>query len=1135
MIALSSLPDSAQPKTIFLKNAPKPQTIRIPHAKGGSFAGLASNGTTRKISLEPPEIHVAPVFKDEKGDIVKDRNGHSFTLGDGGISNFTTYTTDDGLALDAISSSCIDHFGNIWFGTNGGGASRYDGKSFTNFTTTQGLTSNNVYSIFEDKKGNLWLGTFGGGVSRYDGRSFTTFTTTQGLAGNNVLSITEDKKGNLWFGTFGGGASRYDGKSFTNFSTGQGLASNNLYCIEEDKNGNLWFGTDGGGVSRYDGRSFVTFTTKQGLADNTIRCICADKAGNTWFGTEGGGVSRYDGKSFTTFTTSQGLANNTVRSIAEDREGNIWFGTDNGGISRYDGKSFVTFTISQGLSDDTVRSITEDHGGNIWFGTDGGGVSRYNGKSFVIYTASQGLANNTVRSIAEDKNGYHWFATDGGISRYDGHSFTTFTVNQGLASNYVWSILEDKNGNLWFGTEEGGVSRYDGQSFTTFTTEQGLTNNTVWSIATDAAGNLWFGTDGGGVSRFDGQSFTTYTTDQGLTNNTVKCILVDRDQNLWFGTEGNGVSRFDGKTFTNYTTSQGLVNNNIVCITEDNAGNLWFGTEGGGISLLTAQNKRFNPQAATPASLFKNFITDDGLPDNFATQIVEANDSMLYIGTNYGICELFRNTTGWKVGRVFNSATGFPVKDVNVGQNTLFKDSQSAIWIATGSDKTALVRFDPKTVRKSPHPPRTIIQRVRVGEAAVNWYGVSNANHAGAPADSATVVQQEIMTFGKLISDRERDSLHRKYAGVRFDSIPAFYPLPVNLQLPYWNNSVSIDFVAVETGVNFLVRYQYILEGYSRDWSPVTDKTSAIFGNINEGEYTFSLKARSPEGIWSEPVTYRFTVLPPWWRTWWAYVLYLLFFMWALRIFSKYRERALLERQKMLEETVEIRTAEVVAEKHALEKEKQRSDELLLNILPEEVAEELKLKGSAAARQFESVTVMFTDFKGFTQMAEKLTPAELVAEIDECFKAFDHIITKYDIEKIKTIGDSYMCAGGLPVANLTNATDIVNAALEIQAFILQHGEQRKKTGKEPFEIRIGIHTGPVVAGIVGIKKFAYDIWGDTVNIASRMESSGEPGKVNISGSTYELVKDRFDCVYRGKVQAKHKGEIDMYFVGRPIR
>lgn len=217
-------------------------------------------------------------------------------------------------------------------------------------------------------------------------------------------------------------------------------------------------------------------------------------------------------------------------------------------------------------------------------------------------------------------------------------------------------------------------------------------------------------------------------------------------------------------------------------------------------------------------------------------------------------------------------------------------------------------------------------------------------------------------------------------------------------------------------------------------------------------------------------------------------------------------------------------------QRNKIRKEKQRSEELLLNILPEEVADELKKKGSAEAQQIDEVTVLFTDFKGFTQLAEKLTPKELVAEINECFSAFDYIVEKYNVEKIKTIGDAYMAAGGLPTANNTHAKDVIYAALEIQLFMENFKAKKIAANELFFEIRIGIHTGPVVAGIVGVKKFAYDIWGDTVNTASRMESSGEVGKVNISGATFDLVKDLFKCEYRGKIKAKGKGEIDMYFV-----
>jgi adenylate cyclase len=216
--------------------------------------------------------------------------------------------------------------------------------------------------------------------------------------------------------------------------------------------------------------------------------------------------------------------------------------------------------------------------------------------------------------------------------------------------------------------------------------------------------------------------------------------------------------------------------------------------------------------------------------------------------------------------------------------------------------------------------------------------------------------------------------------------------------------------------------------------------------------------------------------------------------------------------------------------KKIIENEKDRSDKLLLNILPYETAEELKQKGSASPKEYEMVSVLFTDFKGFTSIAENMTAEQLVAELDHCFLEFDLIIDKYNIEKIKTIGDSYMCAGGIPIANTSNPVDVVLAALEIQAYMDRLKSDRLASGKESWELRLGVHTGKVVAGVIGKNKFAYDIWGDTVNVASRMESSGAPGKVNISGTTYELVKDLFNCTYRGRIQAKNKGEIDMYFV-----
>jgi class 3 adenylate cyclase len=244
------------------------------------------------------------------------------------------------------------------------------------------------------------------------------------------------------------------------------------------------------------------------------------------------------------------------------------------------------------------------------------------------------------------------------------------------------------------------------------------------------------------------------------------------------------------------------------------------------------------------------------------------------------------------------------------------------------------------------------------------------------------------------------------------------------------------------------------------------------------------------------------------------------------------KQQLLENRKEELEKEVAVRTTEVMQQKAKIEQqhedlksEKKKSDDLLLNILPAEVAEELKQTGTTKAQHFDHVTVLFTDFVNFTQISEQLSPEELVQELHECFRAFDDIMERNGLEKIKTIGDAYLAVSGMPVANERHAYNAVKAGLEIVDFILNRSSDRRS-----FEVRVGINSGELVAGIVGVKKFAYDIWGDTVNMASRMESNSESGRVNISENTHGLVLNDFTFTYRGKINAKNKGEVDMYFV-----
>jgi len=827
--------------------------------------------------------------------------------GFGGVGNFTNYNTENGLPMSSISSSLIDKNGNLWFGTSGAGVCRYDGKSFTTYTTEQGLANNNLLSIYEDNKGNLWFGTNGGGVSCYNGKFFKTFSKENGLGNNNVYSICQDKKGNFWFSTDAAGISHFDGKTFTIYNQAQGLPSGMVWSIIEDKKGNVWFGTDTTGLCRFDGKKFTTFTKKDGLATNAAYRVYEDRKGNIWI-SNGAAISRFDGKLFTTYTVADGLPNYVVNCILEDKKGVMWFGTA-GGLCYFNGKSFITYTEDQGLAHDEVTTINEDGTGNLWLGTNGGGISRFDGKSFISYTTKQGLANNCVWSIVEDKSGLLWFGTYiNGLSRFDRKSFTNYSESQALVNYDIACIIEDRKQNLWLGSYGGGLSMFDGKKLTAYSTKQGFSNNFITYILQDQKENFWIGTYGGGINYFDGKTITIYDDKQGLSNNYINTICKDKKGNFWFGTDGGGINCFipengtKGAHFKSYTKDDGLAHNSIHCFLLDKDGNLWMGT-GGGLTRFDGIN-------------FTNYTISDGLSDNFVTQLLQDSAGRIFVGSNWGISVI----VGWNgthpIIENYNKRTGYPIKDVNIGQGALYLDRQGIVWAGTGDDKTALVRFDYNAVNRNPNPLKLVIQNIKINEENVSWYSIAPNDFK---IDTTTIYQQEMIALGKIQTESERKNKKKYFFGIHFDSILPYYPIPINLVLPYSHNHITFEFSAIEPSKPLLVKYQYKLEGYDESWSPLSNKTYAVYGNVQEGTYTFTLKAQSANGVWSNPITYTFKVLPPWYRTIWAYFGYIVFIFTVLYTGIKLYTNRLIAEKILLEKIVEKRTEEILRQKEEIQ------------------------------------------------------------------------------------------------------------------------------------------------------------------------------------------------------------------------
>ncbi len=825
----------------------------------------------------------------------------AFRVKDNVTYNLQYLDVDQGMNTPYMKCSMEDQNGNLWFGTTDG-VMRYDGESFTNYNEANGLSNNYVSSILQDHAGNIWIGTELGGVTKYDGKNFTHYTEKEGLPRNHVMSMSEDHDGNMWFGSgaWGGCLTKFDGENFTHFSIKEGLPSSIIRAIIEDKNGTIWMSTQEG-VCKYDGNSFVHYTEKDGLISNRTLTIFEDRSGIIWIGTMAG-LSKYDGKSFTQITQNEGLSSNFVISIQEDAAGNIWFGTSGGGANKFDGHFFTHYTETQGLTNNAINTIVEDNSGNIWFGT-GAGINKYSDASFNHFTEKDGLTSKYVTAILEDKRGNIWFGTNGsGVSRYDGKSFTNYTQTEGLCANNVMSIFEDNIGNIWV-TTGGGVSKLelnaDGlvETFYKYNLQSGLVHYTVMSMIQDRNNNLWFGTQVG-VSMFNvsTKQFTNYTHKDGLSNNNVWKVLEDRNGNIWFGSYGGGVSKYQPATsdapatIIHYTEKEGLPSNLVRAIFEDRDGNMWFGSDGGGLTQFDGVD-------------FTIYTETEGLADNNIRSIIQEKSGNLWIATKKGLSYLdfidsLNNTkdSEQKI-EITNLTKPDGLKSLFFSQNSAFLDSKNRIWWGGGS---ALEMLDLNKFKISENVPVVYLRGL--------------------------IINEKFADFRNL-----EDSVKGK---IDYSSVEPFENFPLNLELPFDQNHLTFSYAALDWKAPHKIQYQFKLEGLDENWSPVSEKTEADYRNIPSGNFTFEVRAIGESKIWSDSYKYSFTILPPWYQTWWARTGYALLALTLILALVRWRTAALRARQKQLEKTVEERTAELVQkniiveeQKHVVEKQKELVEE----------------------------------------------------------------------------------------------------------------------------------------------------------------------------------------------------------------
>ncbi|MEX1002291.1 MAG: adenylate/guanylate cyclase domain-containing protein [Crocinitomicaceae bacterium] len=1037
---------------------------------------------------------------------------------------------------------------------------------FDSYTIEDGLSQSHVTSILQDKSGYIWIATQDG-LNRFDGYNFEVFkneiNNPSSLPNNYVHFMLLDKRGDIWFGTNRGIAKINPHNeniikiNRTEYPQLKGYIFSHLAF---DRMARLWALSEKHGINLIDiNTTQVEIIPKIG-ATTAFSCLYSDSHYNIWVGTKYGQIfySPYPYKAFKEIKNPTLGALGEIHQFYEKSTAEIIVSTESGPLLIFENEHLSTLTSKGSLRYINMNCAYVEDYNNIWLGSAENGLyllkTDQNHQEKVYRYAknpydNSSIIDNNISSIFEDNNGIIWVGTEKGISIFDKYKqgFTTVSLNnnpsEGLVDYNVWSFAEDSLGNIYVGTKKDLTiySPLEQKFHHIYRPDQG--QHYLLSIYIEDSFNIWLGYDDGlykltikdltksdylfekidffeeehssyirvyriieaddnhlwigsraGLSYLNKESrqytFYEYSPGQkGIGEGSVKIIYRDLQNNLWIVTSNSGLykikQRQDGThSFAHYPVKNyGEENVQITTVLQTEPGYMWLGTYGEGLRLFNLKTQEI-----------KSYTEVDGLSNNVIYGLLEDGEGNLWMSTNKGLSKFNPHT---EMFTTYSVKDGLQSNEFNT--NAYMKSSEGLLYFGGINGYNI---FDPNEININPNAPNVIISSVVLSPKG---------------SKKREVIAENI-TSEKTI------------------------------KLDFNQNNISFEFIATNYSNPSKNRFKYILEGYEEEYTHLENENKVHFLNIPHGSYKLKAYAQSSDGIWSNrPTVINLIITPPFWLTWWFRILAILLLIILglvmyrrrvdiirrqkvrLEIEVVKRTRQITEQSKKIQEQkkkVEIQKAKIEHQNELLEKEKEKVEQLLLNILPEGTAEELKNKGRSKARYYRNVSVMFTDFVGFSKIAEDMKPQDLVQQLDGYFSKFDEIIEKYDLEKIKTIGDSYMCAGGVPIRNKSNAIEVTLAALEIKNYMAKLSQEDKQTWK----IRIGINTGEVIAGVIGLKRFAYDIWGASVNQAQRMEMHGQPGIVNVSGNTYEYIAPYFECSYRGKIQTKHKGMLDMYSV-----
>ena len=778
--------------------------------------------------------------------------------------NFKNYNTEQGLPQSQVLCVYQDHKGYLWFGTNSGGAGKFDGNKFTSISDNDGLINNVVFSITQNHKKELLFGT-SKGLSVYNGFTYKNYNEKNGLENSWIFKLLHDGD-KVWIGTQEGIYILQNDK-IRRFTFDKILDKASVFSIFIDSKKRIWFATLNKGAICYNpsNNSFKHFDTSNGLQENLIFSITESNDKEILIGTLSGLniIDLNDEVRNCEYIPLQ--KNISFRSMLHTSKNEYWFGTDADGLYKYSNKHVKKFNISNGLTFNSMMSLLSDAEGNIWIGTDGSGVYKYSGDKFISYSKNNGLPENYVNAVIQDNKGSYWLALrNSGLCEINGSKISNhlFDVKHpnAIPDNNISCILPLSDKKIMFGTRDG-LCIYENEKFNTIK-DFNFRHKYIVSLFEDSKKNVWIGTNEG-LYKYNHAVISAQKAVNALKKEgkefLILCIIEDKNKAIWIGTE-NGIVKLEGENITIFNDKNNFINSRITSAIIDSEKNLWFGTEEG------IYNYDYNS--------FKKISKKNGLSSNSINILQTDNNDKLIIGSNSGLDVLdLKQYYNHKISvKHFGKDDGLISLESNYNAN--FKDNAGRILVGTIN---GLEIYDPKFDKKNDKEAITNINSIKL------FFG-----------------QEDIVKYSKQI-----------------DSTTL---LPKNLELPFNKNHITFQFIGISLTAPEKVMYQYKLEGLDNDWTPPTFKTEATYSSLPPGNYKFMIKAMNNDGLWNkEPVTFEFVISPPWYKTRWFYALCVIALMGGFWLYNFMHTKKLIADKQKLEVQVTERTKELREEKEKVE------------------------------------------------------------------------------------------------------------------------------------------------------------------------------------------------------------------------